>query len=395
MALITPTTAEVNANIIAQLEASLGQTVPLLPKSFLRVLAKILAALFIILYKYSGFIFLQLFVSTASDQETEVNGSIITPLTEWGRLIGVGDPGVGVAAQLTINITVTNQTGTLASGSQLVNTSNGVTYITIGAVLLNAATVIATIRAVNDQTDGGGIGTVGNLDPGDVVSFANTLANVNRDTEVLALVITGTDPETSDEYRTRIITRFQSTPQGGAYADYRVWGGEVEGVNQIYPYTSDTPGIVDVFVEADVSVDADGIAPPALITSVFDAIELLRPANAFVDVVSITRTGFDVLVTGLSVDDLAGVQASINTAVTEYFVDRAPFIVGLDILPRRETITQSALIGLVEDIVTGAGGTFTTVQFDTTIAGTLPPGITTFTLGNGELSKLSTSVAFA
>ena len=163
MSLQTPTTAEISANIIAQLEASLNQTIPLLPKSFLRVLSKTLAAVFILLYKYSGFMFLQIFVSTASIEEITINGIQVSPLTEWGRLIGIGDPTAATQAELLIDITVENQTGTLPSGSQLINSANGVTYITIGDVLLDAPTVQATIRAVSDQAGGGGAGAIGNL----------------------------------------------------------------------------------------------------------------------------------------------------------------------------------------------------------------------------------------
>lgn len=66
MALNPPTIDEIRDSIVSQIEASIGQTVPLLPKAFIRVLAKVLAAAILVLYKYGGFIFLQIFVSTAS-----------------------------------------------------------------------------------------------------------------------------------------------------------------------------------------------------------------------------------------------------------------------------------------------------------------------------------------
>jgi len=67
MSLVTPTTKELSDNIIAQLEATLNQTIPLLPRAFNRVLAKALAAVFILLYKYGGFIFLQIFFNCRGD----------------------------------------------------------------------------------------------------------------------------------------------------------------------------------------------------------------------------------------------------------------------------------------------------------------------------------------
>lgn len=394
MSLQTPTTKQISDNIIAQLEASLNQTIPLLPKSFLRVLAKALAGVFVLLYKYGGFMFLQIFVRTASASETTVNGKVITPLIEWGRLIGIGDPASATNAELLIDITVENQTGFLPSNSQLVNTSNGVTYITIGSVLLNAPTVQATIRASSDQAGGGGAGAIGNLDPGAIVSFANPLANVARNAVVVTQTVTGADGESTDAYRERIIDRFQKRPQGGAYADYEQWGEEPAGIINVYPYTSDCPGQVDVYVEAtpESSGDPDGIPTAAQLQEVLDSIELdqdgratRRPANALANTFPITRTGFDVRVTGLLVDDLAGVQSSITQAVEEYFLDREPFIEGLTILPRRDRVTRSAVGGVVDDIVSANGGIFSSV-----IISQGGVNVELYSLGIGEKAKAAT-----
>jgi len=394
MSLTTPTTKEISDNIIAQLEASLNQSIPLLPKAFLRVLARALAGVFVLLYKYGGFMFLQVFVRTATISETTVNGRTLSPLIEWGRLIGIGDPAPATNAELLIDITVENQTGSLPSGTQLVNSDNGVTYITIGSVLLNASIVQATIRAVSDQAGGAGAGAIGNLLPGATVSFANPLANVSRNASVDSQTVTGADGETTEAYRQRIIDRFQKRPQGGAYADYEQWGEEPAGIINIFPYTSDSPGQVDVYVEATEasSGSADGIPTAAQLQQVLNSIELdqsglatRRPANALVNAFPITRSGFDVRVTGLLVDDLAGVQASITSAVKEYFLDREPFIEGLSILPRKDRVTRSALGGVVEDIVSASGGIFSSV-----IVSKSGVNIELYSLGIGEKAKAST-----
>lgn len=398
MSLTTPTTKEISDNIIAQLQASLNQTIPLLPKSFLRVLSKALAAVFILLYKYGGFIFLQMFVQTASNKDTTVNGKIINPLTFWGRLIGVGDPTPATSAELLVDIVVTNQTGSLPSGSQLINSDNGVTYITIGSVLLNSDTVQATVRAVADQVDGGGVGAIGNLNPGAAVSFANPLANVDRNATVVSQSVTGADGEAAEEYRQRVLDRFQKRPQGGAYADYEIWGEEAAGIINVYPYTG-APGEVDVYSEATVasSGSPDGIPTVAQLQAVLDLINFdenglasRRNANAFVNSNPITRTSFDVTVSGISgVDDLAQVQADTTTALKEYFLSAEPFIPGLSILPRNDQITRTRVSAIVEDIVTAAGGTFTSATFiQTSLVGSL----TAYALGEGEKAKAANVV---
>lgn len=400
MSLTTPTTKEISDNIIAQLETSLNQTIPLLPKAFMRVLAKAMAGVFVLLYKYGGFMFLQQFVQTASAETTTVLGVDVSPLTFWGRLIGVGDPLPATSAELTVDIVVENQVGSLPSGSQLINATNGVTYITLGAVLLDAATVQANIRAVSDQSGGGGSGAIGNLLVGAVVSFANPLANVNRNATVATVVTTGADAETTAAYRGRVVDRFQRRLQGGALSDYEAWGESATGIADIYPYTSDNPGQVDVYVEAtpESSGDPDGIPTLAQLQAVQDAIDLddaglasRRPANALANTLPITRQGFDVTVSGLTVDNLADVQAAIDAAVVAFFLAAEPFIDGLTTPPRLDRITRSALIGLINGIVEANSGAFTTVIFsETGVGGSLE----LYVLQQGEKAKLETSVAF-
>lgn len=395
MSLSQTTTAEIYANIIAQLESTLNQSIPLLPKSFLRVLAKALAGVFVLIYKYAGWMFLQIFVETASDAETEVNGTTVVPLTLWGRLIGVGDPGAATQAEMTIDITVENQTGSLASGTQLLNASNGVTYLTIGSTALDAAVVSATIRASGDQTNTSGAGSQGNLSDGDEVTFANPIANVARTASVTGTTVTGADAEATSAYRQRVLDRFQKRAQGGATSDYEQWGEDPSGILNIYPYTSASPGQVNVYAEATAasSGSEDGIPTDAQLGEVLDAINYdddglasRRPIGSYVNVYPITRLGFTVTISSLVVSDEADVKESITSAVEEYFTDRAPYIVGLTALPRKDIISRSGVGGVVDDIVSAAGGYFGSVIV-TPDAGT--SSIEIYALGEGEKAKAS------
>jgi hypothetical protein len=395
MALTTPTTAQVSANIIAQLEAALSQTIPLLPKAFSRVLAKVLAGVFIVLYKFAGFSLLQQFVRFASFEETEVNGTIIRPLVEWGRLVGVGDPLAAEQAELDLTVTVLNQVGSLAGGSQLLYAPSGVVYQTIAAVTLNAATVTATVRATSDQAGGDGSGEIGNLEVGQVLQFASPIPNVATNATVAAVSVVGAEGETEEAYRARVFRRFQRRPQGGAYSDYQAWGGEVEGVRQVFPYTGD-PGEVDVYVEA--VAGADGIPDLALLEAVADAIEFdpneapsptglanRRPANAGVNVLPITRATFDVEISGFVADDEATVLAAIELGVDEFLRAREPFIVGLSTLPRLDRITQGAVAGVVNEIAEANAATVSSVTLYRSAV-----VIVEYTLAQGELAKLGT-----
>ena len=391
MSLTTPTTQEISRNILAQLEAALNQNLSLLPKSFLRVLAKALSGVFTLLYKYSGFIFLQMFVASASANDTEVNGATVNPLRFWGRLIGVGEPTPATQAELSVEVTVTTQAGNLPSGTQLLNSNNGVTYIMLGGVILNMAKVLIEVRAVSDQSGGGGAGALGNLESGDLLSFANPVANVDSTAIVASQVVTGANAEAVEVYRQRILDRFQKRPQGGAYSDYELWGEETPGIINVYPYTG-SPGQVDLYSEATVasSGSEDGTPTTAQLESVLTYINLpgRRNANAFVNSLPIIRTGFDVQIVGISgVADLAEVRANIDASLKDYFFTLGPFIPGLSIPPRRDQLTSTRISALVEDIITAASGTFTIATVKLTGTTT---NILVYVMREGEKAKVVT-----
>lgn len=380
------TTKEISDNIVAQLEATFG---PSMPKSFTRVLAKVLAGIFVILYKYCGFIALQMFVSTASMRPTEINGRTVIPLVEWGRLIGAGDPFAATPAVLLVRVTTEIIGTVLPVGSQLVFVSSGVTYLTIESTVLDEATKDILVIASSDPSGGGGAGTIGNLNVGATLSFANPLSGVARQASVVWQIETGANPETEAQYRARVVSRFQLRPQGGAYVDYKLWAESTPGVLRAYPYTSINPGQVDVYIES--STEPDGIPTTAQLTEALNAINYdstgsasRRPVGALVSTLSIIRVPFTVEIDGLSVENEPAVRADIESALTKYFLDRTPFLVGLTLPPRLDRITQSAVSGIVDDVVSAVNGVFTEAKLYKSAV--LTP---IYTLGIGEKAKLA------
>jgi uncharacterized phage protein gp47/JayE len=388
VSLTTPTTQALSDTIVAQLEASFSQSIPLLPKSFSRVLAKVIAGAIVVDYKYAGFSLLQQFVAHATMRETEVNGKKIRPLVELGKMIGVGEPESSTQAEHTIAVTVLNQTGSLPKDSLLVRSESGVIFTITAAVPLDAVTVNATMRAVSDSSGGDGSGTIGNLEPGDIVSFANTPANVATDATVVSTTVTGADAEYQEVYRQRVLRRRQRPPQGGAYADYQAWAEEVEGIVAAYPYTGDNPGEVDIYCEADEvsSGSEDGIPTEAQLEDVAESIELnsegkatRRPVGAAINVLPITRTAFDLTIVGLLPDD-PDTRAAIEEGLDEYLRARKPFIVGLSTLPREDRITTGTLGGVAHEIAAAEGASITDIV--------TTPNPLSHSLEHGELSKL-------
>jgi hypothetical protein len=384
---------EISDMIIAQLEYYFNQTIPLLPKAFNRVIAKTLGMKYVLLYDYCGFIALQAFIKTAVNKKCKFGSRELNPLEEWGRLVDVYQD-LGIRSELEIDITVLSQTGSLISGTKFVNTSTGMRYTLVGDVALNAATVTGTIRAIE-------VGEVGNIDVGGVVSFVNPPSTVVKDAVVSDLTTEGADMEPTEDFRYRIMVRWASRPQGGAYADYWDWAMAVSGVKNAYPYCgwlhpaipNSRSGCVFVFVEG---YGTDGIPSAALLEDVYDAIENneaglanRRPINAYTAlgfVLPITRTSIDVSIGGLVGEDLDTLKTNIETGLTDFFLDRDPWITGLSIPPRKDIITLADVMGVVGKIASASSGY--AINYSMSVDST--PITDYYALQEGEKAKLGT-----
>ena len=389
MALSVPTTKEISDNIVAQIETEIGKTIPLWPKSFTRVLAKALAGIFVLVYKYASWSLLQQFAEHASWRETIVNGRSIRPLIEWGRLVGVGDPRAATNARFTVSVSILNPDGTvLPAGRQLVHPSSGVIYITETTVTLNAATVPpVSVIAASDPDNNGGAGTVGNRAQLDVLEWANPIPQIEKSAVLLTVLFVAEDAETEEAYRDRVVRAFRARAMGGAYADYAMWAVEADGIIAAYPYTGDLPGSVEVYVEA-----SGGTPTQEQMDAVYDLIEFdgsgianRRPVSAVVYVRPVTRQAFDVEVQGLSAPDPDAAKASITEALEDFLGAREPFILGLSPLPRTDRVTAANVSGTVDDSAGSLGASVTSVVLK--LGGT---PISAYTLAKGQKAELGT-----
>ena len=390
-----PKTSELQTQIITDIEAAINQTVPLLPKAFNRVIAKITAGVLVVLYKYASYIFLQIFVATASFDEITVNGRKIKPLVFWGRLIGIGDPDPAEQAEILIDITVIIQGGTLkASETTVISTDNNVTYSLKTDLLLDADLKQGIFVAVSDPGGNQGAGIQGNLPAGSIVSFTTPYEDIAPDAVVNSIIVSGVEAESEENYRQRIENRFGGRPQGGAGLDYVYWAKEVPGIVNVYPYTGD-PGEIDVYSEtAATPINPDGIPTPAELILIKEAIEKdiaglawNRPLGAFVNSYPISRSGFTVDITDLTGENLPILKANIEAAIAEYFLLREPYIDGVTSLPSKQNISQDDLRGIVNDYSSADNGTFSSVIVKFTVSG-IPFRI--YTLEEGEKAKLTT-----
>ena len=360
------TAREISDTIVAQLEISLNTAIPLLPKAFNRTLAKVLGGIFVLIYNFAGDILMQLFVKHASNEPMKIGGVTITPLKEWGALVGIYQK-TGQRADLQISIDVLTQGGTIESGERIANPATQLIYTVIGDVALDADTVYATIRATK-------AGAIGNVDAGGILQFVQAPDAVEKDVTVTSSVTTGVDPETTEVFRERIQERFAFAPQGGAYTDYVLWAEEVEGVRNAYSYSGwldpDIPGsrAGQVFIYVESAVGQYGYPSEALMDEVWQYIEhddsglsSRRNINAQVKVLSIERTAFDIQVEGLFSDNNDQAKQDIAAGLDQYMAGREPGgQAGYTyMLPRKDLVTRMEIGGIVGRIASAYNGSIT------------------------------------
>jgi hypothetical protein len=354
-----PSLQQLRDSFVAEVEAALATDIPLLPVAVTRVLGTMYAAGVMLIYKLAGWNLLQQYAEFASFDEVTVNGKRLRPLVAIGNAWGVPPPFGATRALQTIELTVVTQSGSIPANTRLTFTGNSFIYVTRSSVSLNAATVQVDIESVSGPNNGLGTGAASTIPIGSKVQFVSAEPNVVRDAIVVATLSAGEDAETERSYRKRVLDKRRRPPQGGAHADYFHWALENQGIVAAYPYNS-YPGRIDVYIEASEasSGSADGIPTVGQIAAVQTYIDqpTRKPANDGVTVKAITRTGFEVTVNGLVVENESVVRTRIAEALDQHFRTREPYIEGLSTPPRADLITQPTVSAVVLDVVQAYAG---------------------------------------
>ena len=114
-------------------------------------------------------------------------------------------------------------------------------------------------------------------------------------------------------------------PKGGGWYHYKEWRESVDGIARVFPFPGFFPGTIDVYVEAETSINPEGFPTAQLLQDVSSYINetdpstglaIRRPANAAVRVLGITRSPLNVGTTGLQVpENVATAKEHIKAAL--------------------------------------------------------------------------------
>lgn len=380
------TTQEMADQNLARLESALGQTSPVADQAFLRVLAVLEALIGTSLSKYAVERAKQNLAMTATGDNLDLLGAEVSVIRKPSE-----------AAVLTATLPAT--TGTVVpSTSGFIGAANGIAYYMSASS--TAVAGVATLSLTAEE-----IGTVGNLQVGDVLDIVSPVAGATSQATVTALTNTGADQETDSAYRARVLFAQRAVTGGSNSTDYKTWAESVAGVLRAFPYAGKPhllgqvsyPGDRTVYVEADPSVDPDGIAPQALLDEVRATVGAAPHALGLTDsnlwVESVTRSAATVEITGFSapIGFETTVKDSVETALSVYFAALSPYIEGVDLVQdRNDLITDLSVAKVVQAVLEAVGASATRVRFKLTTT----PYLTNYRIEPGELVKLS-SVVYA
>ena len=395
MAYKNKTIEEVQQLLIRSFEHEFNTQLRILPKSFIKILCKVFAGIFIIVYKLVGWYFLQMFPETADWKEVTILGVRLRPLVKLGVLFGVGEPLAGVQWRGIITIDVLTQGGVLYSGTQLKSNVTGKLYIVEETkTLLQQKETVSVVCTE--------IGTAGNLEQNDTLNFVNPYGFIKTEAIVSDVARVGLDNELESSYRNRVINRFRLQPQGGALADYRIWASEVPGVLNVYPYNDkEQPGGVLLYVSGISDVYADRIPDKGLLKKVGEVCTydpetgkatrkpltaMLDPKNdgSYSNVKPVSVAVFDVVITGVSGIIPADFAQVVKPALQNYFLERDLYIRGLsDDNNRTNVVSKNHVITVINQIAVSIKAIFETAEIRKD--GKVAP---LYTLDNGELARL-------
>lgn len=219
----TPSLSSVRQQNRDYITAKLGQ--PLIPNDYPRVLADANAGNAHLNLQYLDWLATQLLPDTAEQQFLE----------KWANIFLVNADGsrgrkVATYASGTASIVATVSSGvTLVQGSQFtaLSGSDTLTFQTTAATVIATAATTFAIRALQS-------GAESNLVASSGLTLASAVPGIDSSSALVVSLTGGTDAETDDELRARLLARIRQPPMGGDADDYVNWALQVGGVTRAW-----------------------------------------------------------------------------------------------------------------------------------------------------------------
>lgn len=257
-----PSLTEIIDRVIADISNRItGVDSAVLRRSLLGILGRAEAGTAHLLYGYIDWVAKQVIPDTAEREFLE----------RWAAIWNIQRKPAEFA---TGPVTFTGSVGSIITAGTIIQRQDGAQYRVLADVTFASGTATVSVQALI-------AGDNANQAAGARLTLLSPIAGVQANgTVAVGGIVSGTDVETDDRLRERLLQRIQNPPQGGAEADYVMWGLEVPGVTRVWVYPMQMgPGTVTVLFTTD--DDPDGIIPgPAKVAEVQAHIDSVRPVTA-------------------------------------------------------------------------------------------------------------------
>lgn len=262
----TPTLAEVRGMVRDSIRAKLPGADAMVPNSVLRILSDAQGGQCHTNLQYIDWLALQLLPDTAETEWLDRHGDI------W--LVNADG-------------TTGRKMATLAEGSALFTAIVGGIIVPIGTRLEYRSVGYETTQQAVSAPDGAQFeipvraldpGAAGNIESGESMGIVTGVDGLTGDAEVVTMT-GGTDTETDEDLRIRVLQRIRQPPQGGAAHDYVRWALAVPGCTRAWCAPLEMGiGTVTVRVLFDVlRADDDGWPRQEDLDAVTAYIDTVRP----------------------------------------------------------------------------------------------------------------------
>ena len=259
----TPTLRDVRTMTRGDVTASLSGAA-MVANSVLRVMSDTMAGLAHLTLRYIDWLANQLLPDTAESEWLDRHGAIWLKNSDGT----IGRKGA-TFAEGTVTFTGI-QGATVDKGLQLSGV-NQVSYETTEQIFIGDGPTDCTVRALVP-------GVVGNMLPGETLSLVD-FGNGIDSAATVTLMEGGTDQETDDELRMRVLLRIQNPPMGGCMTDYVEWTLAYPGVTRAWCYPLEMGiGTVTVrFMMDDLRATDEGFPDADDVANVAAWLDVKRP----------------------------------------------------------------------------------------------------------------------
>lgn len=309
MAFDRPSLSEIIVRVEADLQQRLGIGA-LLPRSVLKVLARVIAGAAHLLHGHVAFGVQQAIPDTAT-------GEI---MARWASIFGLTRKAAAAARGFSV---WTGVNGTLVPAGTLFQNGAGVQFKTSNSGSIAGGSV--TVLSTQIQP----FGAAGNMATGTAVALLTPIAGVTSQGVIDGAGIGftgGADEETDADLLARLLLERRTPPEGGAEIDYEVWALLVAGVTRAWtlPLHFGVGSVGLTFMRDD---DVDPVPDAAEVQAVQDFVDVLRPVGVplfttFAPTPISLAFTID-LTSPPAAEDSAEIQAAITANLTALLLDEA------------------------------------------------------------------------